>query len=203
MLESVVPSANGLGKIHLFGAVLLSGALHLVAFLTLGPIDQSSQANRPPFRIDAQLSPRPIFPTVFQESVQSSIGSSSVEVPSTVVQGGAGEVGRDAEQDLGDAKKILRMPSELDRLPVPLSIPELEPEYGFADDAGGRIVINLLIGRDGSVIWLYVESSEAGPSATEYVTQMFRLSRFEAPTFLGVPVVTFTKIEVLIPRLSQ
>lgn len=199
MLESLENSASSLGKIGLFGAFLLSGSLHVAVFLTLGAVHVPSQTNQQLLRIEAQLPTRQLVVAAVPESVDKAVLPSLGDGPSEYVLGEAGNVGRDSVS----GTKILRMPFELDRELVPMSVPDLEPEYGFADDVGGRIVLNVLIAKDGSVLWLYVESSEASPSATEYVARMFRLSRFEAPTFQGAPVMTFTKVEVVIPRMTQ
>lgn len=188
---------------YLLGAFVLSAGVHLLAFMALGVEEVDSAANRQSSRIEVHLPPRPDEAREILLSEHHRIKPEAMKAAGMDVRGIADQVGLGEMRSAAESRRILRMPSELDSEPVPLNVPDLEPDYGFADDVGGTIVLSVLIGRDGSVNWLYVESSEATPSATEYVTQMFRLSRFEIPTFLGVPVMTLTKIQVVIPPLHS
>ena len=82
------------------------------------------------------------------------------------------------------------MADALDALPQVIVEPNIEPDYGFADDVGGQVVLGLLIGTDGSVVWVGVESSEVDQPTTDYLVRAFENTSFEVPTSEGGRVRT-------------
>jgi hypothetical protein len=87
-------------------------------------------------------------------------------------------------------------PEDLDKSIVSLAEPELEPEYGFSDDAIGRVVLNLLISDTGSVVWVGVASADLDAVSTRYIVKAFASAKFSTPVVGGRPVYTMIQVEV-------
>lgn len=198
MLGSLAKDFGAPESSWLYLALLFSGLAHIGLLLGFGGQGASNGFERALPRIEARLvvaktSDRQVDASPISLSYQDAVADRSLGMASPDT-----DVVRAHE-----LRKALRLSSELDRELVAIAVPDLEPDYGFANDAGGRIILNLLVAGDGSVRWVYVESSEADPSVTEYIARMFQFGRFESPTFLGVPVMAFTKVEVMVPRASD
>lgn len=91
-------------------------------------------------------------------------------------------------------------PADLDTRIVPLAELELEPEYGFSDDAIGRVILNLLISDTGAVVWVGVASADLDAISTSYIVKAFASAKFSTPLVAGRPVYTMIQVEVGVGR---
>lgn len=87
-------------------------------------------------------------------------------------------------------------PEDLDKRIEALAEPQIEPEYGFSDDAIGRVVLNLLISDTGSVAWVGVAATDLDAVSTRYIVKSFGSTRFSPPVVGGRPVYTMIQVEV-------
>lgn len=91
---------------------------------------------------------------------------------------------------------VVSSPEDLDKRIEALVEPVLEPEYGFSDDAFGRVVLNLLISDSGSVVWVGVAETDLDAVSTRYIVKAFGSTKFSIPVLAGKPVYTIIQVEV-------
>ena len=103
------------------------------------------------------------------------------------------------ESNNASSSPLVLMADALDAQLQVIVEPNVEPDYGFADDVGGQVVLGLLIGTDGSVVWVGIESSEVDQPTTDYLVRAFGGTSFDVPTFRGRPVYALLRVEVIIP----
>lgn len=96
--------------------------------------------------------------------------------------------------------QVIAVGDELDEPMVPFVAPVVEPEYGFADDVGGAISLNLLVNDRGHVVFDLVVSNDLDEPTTTYLRQQFRALRFRPPTAKGKPVYAWLSYVVHIQR---
>lgn len=86
--------------------------------------------------------------------------------------------------------------SELDAPPRPLAELELEPAEGFPVYVSGSATFLLLIGDDGSVLWVTADRSDLDAETTTDISRRLQRARFTPPEAQGRAVMTVMKIEV-------
>lgn len=85
---------------------------------------------------------------------------------------------------------------DLDAAPVPIEDINLDPPEGLAREVHGKIVLSILIGESGEVLWSIVENSELEPGITNHVREKFGAIRFTPPRVRGMAVSTLIRIEI-------
>ena len=86
--------------------------------------------------------------------------------------------------------------AELDEPPRPLADLELEPAEGFPVYVSGSATFLLLIGDDGSVLWVTADRSDLDAETTTEIARRLQRARFTPPKAQGRAVMTVMKIEV-------
>jgi hypothetical protein len=94
-----------------------------------------------------------------------------------------------------DRRKIWHR-SELDAPPRPLAELELEPAEGLPAHVSGSATFLLLIGDNGSVLWVTADRSEFDANTTTDISRRLWSARFSPPEAQGHVVMTVIKIEV-------
>lgn len=100
----------------------------------------------------------------------------------------------------GLASSLVANSADLDQVLVIETEPELEPAYGFSDDAQGLVVLNVLISDSGAVVWVGVSEAALDLGATEYLVKAFGSAKFSQPLVHGRPVYTMIQVEVGVGR---
>jgi hypothetical protein len=94
-----------------------------------------------------------------------------------------------------DRRKIWHR-SELDAPPRPLAELELESAAGFPAHVSGSATFLLLIGDNGSVLWVTADRSDFDAAMTTDISQRLQRARFSPPEAQGRAVMTVIRIEV-------
>lgn len=117
--------------------------------------------------------------------------------PSAAVSLDAQDLQKESEQV---SSSLVINPEDLDKRIEAVVEPQLEPEYGFSDDATGRVVLNLLISDTGSVVWVGVAATDLDAVSTRYIAKAFGATKFSSPVVGGRPVYTMIQVEVGVGR---
>lgn len=85
---------------------------------------------------------------------------------------------------------------ELDGGVALISVPAIEPEYGFADDVRGSVDISVLITPDGKAVMVWHGPSDLDPAAIVYMANALRVAKFSRPRKSGFPVYGIYRMRV-------
>lgn len=94
------------------------------------------------------------------------------------------------------------MSGELDSPLAPTNNIDIEPEYGFSDDAKGSVQLILVIDETGKTLWVINEKSALDAATINYITDAFKQAQFSQPRVNGKPVKAILRIELTIGDVS-
>jgi hypothetical protein len=105
--------------------------------------------------------------------------------------------------ELAESRKIRQtfFSGELDTPLEQINHIEIEPEYGFSDDAKGILKLILVIDETGKPQWVVTDETALDASTTSYIIEAFKQTLFSQPSINGKPVKAILRIELTIGEM--
>lgn len=85
---------------------------------------------------------------------------------------------------------------ELDIQPEPAAPLILDPEGLISDQVRGRMVVSLLISKEGSITWIFAESSDFDEITNQQLMEQLRETKFKSGVIDGKAVSAIIQIEI-------
>lgn len=192
------PFHDALLRRRLSAALLVSAAMHAVLLAFLAGARQSgpASAGRPAFVVSLAL-PQQNAPEALPEALRQEASlAPATPIPATPASQPAGQ--RSAAQAglLSELEHYYRG-SEVEQRAEPLSLPDVQyPESPLAQGIEGRVMLRLLIDRDGVLREASVITATPAGLFDEVALQAVRMLRFRPALRGGLPVGSIKLIEV-------
>ena len=174
--------------------LLLSLIIHFVSLISL---NTGSRSRSPPIQREftndfsvslADFKPSPLLPPP-------PITQTTGENPS---QPSAAKTSSNSESPKAEKNRRLFLSGELDAQLEQLNHIEIEPEYGFSDDARGSIELIIIVDESGKPQWVITDKSELDISTANYIIDAFKQMQFSQPKVKGKSIKAILRIELKI-----